>query len=109
MKMNEYQDQASETNIYPVTTDGLYAQVMGLCSEAGEVAGKMKKVIRDKHGFISGDMDDMLMSEIGDVLWYVSQLSFALGFRLSEVAEYNLTKLADRAERGEIGGSGDDR
>ncbi len=109
MDLNEYQEQASSTNIYPHGPAGLYAEVMGLCGEAGEVADKIKKAIRDERGSISSDREQALMSELGDVLWYVSQLSQTLGFRLSEVAEYNLGKLADRAERGEIGGSGDER
>jgi NTP pyrophosphatase (non-canonical NTP hydrolase) len=82
---------------------------MGLCSESGEVADKIKKAIRDEHGSISSDREWAIVSEIGDVLWYVSQLASVLGVGLDFVARNNLNKLADRAGRGKIGGSGDER
>jgi NTP pyrophosphatase (non-canonical NTP hydrolase) len=109
MKMDEYQERAGRTNIYPDTSDGLHALVMGLCSESGEVADKIKKAIRDEHGSISSDREWAIVSEIGDVLWYVSQLASVLGVGLDFVARNNLNKLADRAGRGKIGGSGDER
>ena len=107
--MNEYQELASKTNIYPNTTDGFYAQALGLCSESGEVAGKIKKVIRDSKGNISSGAKEQIKSELGDVLWYVSQCANALGLSLGEVAEHNIRKLSDRNKRNKIGGSGDER
>lgn len=108
MELNEYQEQAGTTNIYPHGPVGLYAEVMGLCSEAGEVAGKAKKVIRDNDGDIHGYRAVML-AELGDVLWYVSQVADRLGVSLENLAVHNLGKLQARQERGAIGGSGDER
>ena len=80
-----------------------------MASEAGEVAGKMKKVIRDKGGIIDEETKKELASEIGDVLWYVSQLSAELGLSLDEVALANIDKLKSRQQRGKLSGSGDNR
>ena len=82
---------------------------LGLCSEAGEVAGKLKKVIRDFDGVIDEEKAQQLSLEIGDVLWYVAQLATTLGLQLSEIAEDNLNKLASRKSSGTIKGSGDYR
>lgn len=82
---------------------------LGLTNEAGEVAGKIKKIYRDKGGCI-GDTDrHALKDELGDALWYLTQICTELGLTLEEVAEANITKLASRLERGKIGGDGDDR
>jgi NTP pyrophosphatase (non-canonical NTP hydrolase) len=108
MKFNEYQVQTKTTAIYP-EDKGLIYTALGLCSEAGEVADKIKKSIRDK----GGDLDEAdllgLKKELGDVLWYVACLSSELGFSLQDVAEGNLDKLRSRADRDQLGGSGDDR
>jgi len=109
MELNEYQEQAGKTNIYPHGPAGLYAEVMGLCSESGEVADKLKKIIRDHDGTLSVDTREALAGELGDVLWYVSQVAGRLGFSLENLAVHNLGKLQARAERGTIGGSGDER
>jgi len=73
------------------------------------VAGKIKKVFRDKGGEISEESRSALKAELGDVLWYVSQLCTELDLSLDEVAEHNLVKLYDRLERGKILGDGDNR
>ncbi len=82
---------------------------MGLANEAGEVAGKIKKIFRDKGGTISADDRGALKKELGDVLWYLTQICTELDLTLEEVAEYNVEKLASRLERGVITGDGDDR
>lgn len=82
---------------------------LGLVNEAGEVAGKVKKIFRDKGGVISPEDREALKSELGDVLWYLAQICTELDLSLEEVAAYNLTKLFDRLERGVIQGEGDDR
>ena len=77
---------------------------LGLASEAGEVADKVKKWIRD------GTVDKAAISkELGDVLWYIAVLANDLGFPLSEVAKVNLDKLNKRQKDGTIKGSGDNR
>ena len=82
---------------------------MGLVNEAGEVAGKVKKIFRDRDGQIS-DMDrQALKDELGDVMWYLAQICTELELSLQEVAEANLVKLFSRLERGQIKGEGDNR
>lgn len=106
-----YQSVAETTAIYPNKGElgGLEYAVLGLCSEAGEVAGKVKKIIRDDDGILSQEKRKQLISELSDVLWYCAAVASELGMSLGKIAEDNLKKLADRAERGVIGGSGDDR
>jgi NTP pyrophosphatase (non-canonical NTP hydrolase) len=82
---------------------------LGLCGEAGEVADKVKKVIRDDDGVFSDPVRESLKLELGDVLWYVAQLASELGFDLDSIARANLEKLASRAARNVIAGSGDQR
>ena len=80
-----------------------------LVNEAGEVAGKIKKVFRDKGGEISDETRESLKAELGDVFWYIAQVATELGLSLDEIAEYNIAKLYDRLERGKIRGDGDNR
>ena len=108
MSYDIYQEKTGETAIYP-PEKALEYLTLGLCSEAGEVAGKLKKIIRDNNGIIDEDAAQKLSLEIGDVLWYVAQLATTLGLQLSEVAEDNLSKLASRKNKGTITGSGDYR
>ena len=108
MSFDIYQEKTGETAIYP-PEKALEYLTLGLCSEAGEVAGKLKKIIRDNNGIIDEDAAQKLSLEVGDVLWYVAQLATALGLQLSEVAEDNLSKLASRKNKGTITGSGDYR
>lgn len=103
---DHYQDETGKTAIYPAGTqiEALSYLAMGLASEAGEVAGKVKKILRD------GTRDTIAIEdEVGDVLWYCARIVDELGGDLSEVAARNLSKLADRKKRGVIGGSGDKR
>lgn len=105
LDMNQYQDAAATFAIYP-PAGGLTYTVLGLASEAGEVAGKLKKSIRD------GDFATMkqdMASELGDVLWYVAMAAKELGLTLDEIATDNINKLQDRKDRGVIKGSGDTR
>ncbi|MBC8078367.1 MAG: nucleoside triphosphate pyrophosphohydrolase family protein [Chloroflexales bacterium] len=82
---------------------------LGLANEAGEVAGKIKKIFRDKGGIISDDDREALKHELGDVLWYLTQICTELNLTLEEVAAANLEKLFSRQARGKIGGEGDAR
>lgn len=106
MDFNEYQQEASATAIYPGRQGTIEVRAylaLGLNGEAGEIAEKVKKEIRD--GYTTMGMAD----ELGDVLWYLSELARQSGISLEYVARRNLEKLASRQERGVIGGSGDDR
>lgn len=82
---------------------------MGLAEEAGEVAGKVKKLFRDHAGDLSTERREQILSEISDVLWYTAALTNALGSSLKELSEINIKKLESRKARGTLGGSGDDR
>lgn len=105
---NDYQAATDTTASYP-EDQALNYLTMGLASEAGEVAGRVKKVIRDKEGAVSEAEAYELAKELGDVLWYVAQLALHLNLTLESVAQMNIDKLADRKNRGVIGGSGDNR
>ena len=109
MDMNSYQDAARKTAAYPDVGSNPIYPTLGLTGEAGEVADKVKKVIRDRGGVFDANTREAIKLELGDVLWYVAQLASELGYDLNEVADANLQKLSSRAARGRIGGSGDQR
>ncbi len=108
MTLNEYQQHALETAIYPENRRILYP-TLGLTGEAGEVADKVKKVIRDGHEEFSPEKRLEIVKEIGDVLWYCATLSRDLGYDLEQVAQMNVDKLHSRMERHRLNGSGDNR
>ena len=109
MTFNEYQEQSRKTAIYPARGLNFVYPTLGLVGEAGEVAEKMKKVLRDDGGKISDEKRGEIKKELGDVLWYIAQLATDLGFSLEEVAASNLEKLFSRMERNVLTGSGDNR
>ena len=108
MEFNEYLKQAITTKLYPEGMAIPYV-TLGLMGEAGEVAEKIKKVIRDDNGIISETKKQDLGKEIGDVLWYVAALCDELGLDFNQVALDNIAKLQGRKERGTLQGSGDNR
>lgn len=110
MKLNDYQEQALTTVIS--AEDGfkdLLHWVLGLNGEAGEVAEKVKKIIRDKDGKVTDADRAELAKELGDVLWYIAVFAKDLGFSLEEVAQLNVDKLKSRQARGVLKGAGDNR
>jgi len=109
MDFKEYQKKTQETAIYPNIGDNFIYPTLGLAGEAGEVAEKVKKILRDDGGAISKEKKEELKKELGDVLWYVSQVATEIGLSLGDIAEFNIEKLLSRKERGKIQGSGDDR
>jgi NTP pyrophosphatase (non-canonical NTP hydrolase) len=108
MGLDDYQKAALRTAIYAEGHRVIYP-ALGLASEAGEVAGKIKKVLRDQDGDFGRAPLTAIGDELGDVLWYVAVLAADLGLSLEEIAADNLAKLAARKERGSIGGAGDIR
>jgi len=109
MNFTDYQQKAKATAQYPIIGHGVIYPTLGLTNEAGEVAGKIKKVFRDKDGIISDETRDALKAELGDVLWYLAQVATELNLSLDEIAEHNIAKLLDRQARGKIHGDGDNR
>jgi NTP pyrophosphatase (non-canonical NTP hydrolase) len=109
MDFNEYQTKSRKTALYPAIGHPVVYPTLGLTNEAGEVAGKIKKIFRDKSGVISAQDREALKGELGDVLWYLAQVCTELEIPLEEVAGHNLEKLFSRLERGTIGGDGDTR
>lgn len=112
MTLNDYQHRARSTALYPEAVRVLYP-TLKLAGEAGEVAEKLGKLMRDE-GYrpgssLSPGQRGALAAELGDVLWYVANLAADLGIELEEVASGNLDKLASRKARGVIHGSGDNR
>lgn len=109
MTLNDYQCKALETAVYPKEQKVIYP-ALGLTGESGEVADKVKKVIRDKGGnFQPFDVRLAIAKELGDTLWYCATLANDLGFTLEDVAKMNVDKLQSRKQRGVLSGSGDNR
>lgn len=106
---DEYSEIWDDTAKYPSKGTGdLAYPVLGLCGEAGEVAEKVKKLLRD--GPPDGvDWKAGLAKEVGDCLWYANALAKEIGYTLAQVAKMNVAKLRDRKARGVLGGSGDSR
>lgn len=109
MNFNEYQEKSRKTALYPDKDNNFIYPTLGLSGEAGEVAEKIKKVIRDKNGVIDDETREEIEKELGDVLWYVSQIATELGLSLDEIGEKNIEKLYSRMERGKLQGNGDNR
>ena len=110
LEINDYQKKAHETADYRGMNEGDYTYpVMGLAEEAGEVAGKFAKAVRDNNGVIDEERKAAIKKELGDVCWFVAEVSTLLGFSLEDVMQGNLDKLASRKARNVIHGSGDDR
>lgn len=111
MNFSEYENRASKTAIYPgkKSVIGIAYASLGLSGEAGEVAEKIKKCIRDEQGIMSDERRAALKKELGDCLWYLNAMAQELDLSLTEIAEANLEKLESRQERGTLQGSGDDR
>jgi NTP pyrophosphatase (non-canonical NTP hydrolase) len=108
MTFEEYQINAVATAIYGEGNKVVYP-TLGLCGEAGEVAEKIKKVIRDKGGVFSDETKVELAKELGDVLWYIANIANDLGIGMEIVASMNIEKLESRRQRNLIHGEGDNR
>lgn len=109
---NNYQDDISSTAIYPEAGTG---SVMALAyvglglGEAGEIQGKIKKILRDNGGVITDEVRLEIAKEVGDLQWYIARTAEEIGYDLEEIAQMNVSKLNSRKDRGVLGGSGDNR
>jgi len=106
-----YQETAAETAVFPRKSqlETLMYLGLGLTGESGESAEKIKKLYRDYNGVITEEFRDNLIKELGDIIWYASQIALELGVNFSEVAERNIEKLQSRMKQNKIQGSGDNR
>lgn len=113
MEFDDYQDATAETAIYREVISDNFGRInytlLGLSGEVGELCNEFKKAHRDDGGVLTDERLARMRSELGDCLWYMSQLATELGVRLDVLAEHNLVKLRGRAARGTLGGSGEDR
>jgi NTP pyrophosphatase (non-canonical NTP hydrolase) len=109
MDANTYQTGALQTAIYPNMSNNFIYPTLGLVGEAGEVAEKAKKIIRDGDGTLTEETRQKMALELSDVCWYVAVLAYELDYTLGEVMQMNLDKLASRQQRGVLSGSGDNR
>lgn len=111
MTLDDYQTLAVSTSIYPDqgSIGGLVYTALKLNGEAGEVAEKVGKIVRDNNGIISPAQKLEMAKELGDVLWYVSTCGREIGYSLATIAKLNLEKLASRKKRNALSGSGDNR
>jgi len=106
--MEDYHMEAMKNKVYGYG-DKIVYPTLGVGNEAGELQGKVKKVLRDNNGVYTPEAIEGIIAELGDVLWYVAAVADDLDFSLNEVADYNIKKLQDRRNRGVIKGSGDNR
>lgn len=106
---DNYQEECKKTAVYPNIGKNYTYPTIGLMGEAGEVANKVKKLIRDDESVITEEKRSDISHEIGDMMWYIAQLSTELNLKLSDVVKENLEKLAKRKEENKLHGSGDNR
>jgi NTP pyrophosphatase (non-canonical NTP hydrolase) len=109
VKFSDYQAAARKTAVYPNRGSNFVYPALGLAGESGEVAEKIKKVIRDKNNEIDEETRLALKKELGDVFWYIASLCDEVGLDMEDVAESNIKKLLDRQQRDVLHGSGDNR
>ena len=115
MNFDEYQKRSKRTVDYPRLGPiggpfvGWIYPALGLAGEAGEVEERIKKLVRDDRLAVTPELKDRIEKELGDLLWYISQLASELGISLDAIADSNLRKLESRVDRGVIHGEGDER
>ncbi len=109
MNFKDYQQKVKQTSIYPNQGNNVAYATLGLAGEAGEVADKVKKLIRDSNGILTPEKRDEMIKELGDVLWYLTACAIELGVNLEDVAQRNVHKVEDRKTRGVLSGEGDNR
>ena len=105
--MENFNDYQNKAFTFRVEGSPPEERVMGLLEEAGEIAGVFKRLMRGDYN--EDHAATKLHKELGDVLWYLSQIAFDNGWKLSDIAEANVEKLEGRSLRNTILGVGDER
>jgi NTP pyrophosphatase (non-canonical NTP hydrolase) len=109
LSFEEYSRKAGKFAIYPNRGNNLFYALLGLGEEAGECMGKGKRILRDDGGVLTEARKDEIVKELGDTAWYLAACAFEIGVDLETIFSTNLDKLEDRAKRGKLHGSGDNR
>lgn len=109
LDFDKYQKFTNSTAVYPKIGKNFVYPVIGLVGEAGEVAEKVKKLFRDDKGKVTEEKKIEIAKELGDVAWYIAQISTEFGLKFSDVINMNVEKLKSRKERNVLHGSGDNR
>lgn len=109
MTLTEYQEAALRTAADKNKHNEFFHLVLGLVGESGEIAEKVKKLVRDKNSDLTMLDKNDIAKELGDVMWYVATLAHFLDFDLEDIGQKNIAKLADRLTRGKLAGAGDNR
>ena len=109
MNFDDYQRIAHKTAVFPKLGKSFVYPTLGLAGEAGEVSEKVKKIFRDKKGRLSKETREEIKKELGDVLWYLSQIAYEMKISFQDIAKSNIQKLSSRNKRGTIRGDGDNR
>lgn len=109
LNFDDYQRKAKTTATYPKRGKNFIYPAIGLMGEAGEIANKVQKIIRDDNYKLKKEKVEEIKGELGDVLWYVAILADELKLKLSDIVTFNIQKLAKRKTEGKIHGSGDNR
>lgn len=108
MTFETYEEMALATKTYGIGQNIIYP-TLGLNGEAGEVAEKVKKALRDESGVFSKERKEEIAKELGDCLWYINAIANDIGYKLVDIAQMNVDKLVSRKLRGQIHGNGDNR
>lgn len=106
---SQYETEASKTAVYPYRGMNITYATLGLCGESGEVAEKVKKLIRDNGGTITEEFQMAMRKELGDVLWYLAAVAYECRITLTSIATENINKLKSRQDRDVLHGNGDNR
>lgn len=109
MTFEEYQKLSRKTAIYPDKDNNFIYPTLGLTGEAGEVAEKIKRVLTENNGVVDDLKRQEIKKELGDVLWYLSQIATELDLSLDDIATFNVEKISSRQERNKLSGDGDNR